>query len=285
MIGDWVRQKHSGLLLQVSEIVPPYIFARQGGQFVEDDIDPIPLTPEILVSNGFVLVDEKDKFYRWEYGDEAWVNADFKAEEPWACVTNTCYHSAPYCLYLHQLQHALLLCGIVKELKPMSGDSPVASRQSEDEVYKDVFGFDLSVWKEVPSAEYIAKLMNTLTLPGIYDTEIKVESARLADYGLEEPEPGYWDSLPERVPLSVWSAKELEKLLPPFINWMSDKPMRLHIYQAKNEEYIVGYENNDDAREYRDEVLANALAKMTLAILENPDLRKQYEDYYNKAKM
>lgn len=286
MIGDWVRQKHSGLLLQVSEIVPPYIRAKgEGGQFEEDTIDPIPLTPEILVGNGFVLVDEKDKFYRWEYGDEAWVNADFKAKEPWACVTNTCYHSAPYCPYLHQLQHALLLCGIVKELKPMSGDSPVTSGQSEDEVYKDVFGFDFSVWKEVPSAEYIAKLMNTLTLPGIYDTEIKVESARLAEYGLEEPEPGYWDSLPERVPLSVWSAKELEKLLPPFINWMSDKPMRLHIYQAKNEEYIVGYENNDDAREYRDEVLANALAKMTLAILENPDLRKQYEDYYNKAKM
>lgn len=129
MIGDWVRQKHSGLLLQVSEIVPPFIFARQGGQFVEDDIDPIPLTPEILVGNGFVLVDEKDKFYRWEYGDEAWVNADFKAKEPWACVTNTCYHSAPYCPYLHQLQHALLLCGIVKELKPMSGDSPVTSLQ------------------------------------------------------------------------------------------------------------------------------------------------------------
>lgn len=123
MIGDWVRQKHSGLLLQVSEIVPPYIFARQGGQFVEDTIDPIPLTPEILVGNGFVLVDEKDKMYRWDYGEGVYVNADFKSEEPWACVVNTCYQSIPYCPYLHQLQRALLSCGILKELKPGSAQA------------------------------------------------------------------------------------------------------------------------------------------------------------------
>ena len=72
-------------------------------------------------------VDEKDKMYRCEYGDAVRVNADFKAEEPWVCVVNTCYHSAPYCPYLHQLQHALLSCGIVKELKPdMPGDCPLA---------------------------------------------------------------------------------------------------------------------------------------------------------------
>lgn len=286
MIGDWVRQKHSGLLLQVSEIVPPYIRAKgEDGQFKESTIEPIPLTPEILVGNGFVLFNGREKMYRWKYDNEVWVTADFKSDVPWVSVVNTCFQSIPYCPYLHQLQHALLLCGIVKELKPMSGDSPVTSGQSEDEVYKDVFGFDLSVRKEVPSMELIAKMMKAGLTSNTTDTEIEVESARLTEYGLYEPHPGYWDTLPERVPLAVWSAKELEKMLPPFINWMSDKPMHLHIYQAKNEEYIVGYENNDDAREYRDEVLANALAKMTLAILENPDLRKQYEDYYNKSKM
>ena len=124
MIGDWVRQKYSGLLLQVSEIVPPYIRAKgEDGQFEESTIEPIPLTPEILVCNGFVLVDEKDKMYRWDYGEGVYVNADFKSEEPWASVVNTCYQSIPWCPYLHQLQHALLSCGIVKELKPLPGDS------------------------------------------------------------------------------------------------------------------------------------------------------------------
>ena len=179
----------------------------------------------------------------------------------------------------------------------MSGDSPVTSGQSEDEVYKEVFGFDLSVWKEVPSMELIAKLMKAGLTSNTTDTEMEVESARLTEYGLNEPYPGYWDTLPERVPLAVWSAKELEKMLPPNLDWLH-KTMRLNIYQAENGEYVVAYKDivrnpNDEIKEHRDEVqanardevLADALAKMTLAILENPDLRKQYEDYYNKAKM
>lgn len=289
MIGDWVRQKYGGVLLQVSEIVPPYIRAKgEEGQFEENTIEPIPLTPEILISNGFVLIDGKEKMYRWQYDETAWVTVDFKAEEPWAAVVNTCYQSFPYCLYLHQLQHTLLLCGILKELKPVPGGSPLTSRQSEDEMYQETFGFDLSVWKEVPSMELIAKLMKTLTLPGIYDTEIEVESARLTEYGLDEPYPGYWDTLPERVPLAVWSAKELEKMLPPFLDWVY-KSMRLNIYQAENGEYVVAYKNivhnpNDEIKECRDEVLANALAKMTLTILDTPELRKQYEDYYDRIK-
>ena len=54
MIGDRIRQKESGLLLQVSEIRPPYIIAvGEYGQFHENSIEPIQLTPEILVANGF----------------------------------------------------------------------------------------------------------------------------------------------------------------------------------------------------------------------------------------
>ena len=42
MIGDLVRQKHSGLKLQVSEIRPPYILAEcEDGQFHEDTIETL----------------------------------------------------------------------------------------------------------------------------------------------------------------------------------------------------------------------------------------------------
>ena len=289
MIGDWVRQKYGGVLLQVSEIVPPYIRAKgEEGQFEENTIEPIPLTPEILISNGFVLINGKEKMYRWVYDETAWVTVDFKAEEPWAAVVNTCYQSFPYCPYLHQLQHALPSCRILKELKPVPGGSPVASGQSEDEMYQEAFGFDLSVWLEVPSPELIAKLINAGLAVGTTDTEIGIQPTLLAKCGLTENASEYMlNESPHKTPLlQTWTAKQLERMLPPFFLCPPDDSLRLLIYQAENDEkYYVSYENYSTKHDYRDEVLANALAKMTLAILEDPDLRKQYEYYYDKSKM
>ena len=54
MIGDWVKQKHSGLLLKVCAIEPPYVRADgEGGQFHEDTIEPISVTEEMLKANGY----------------------------------------------------------------------------------------------------------------------------------------------------------------------------------------------------------------------------------------
>ena len=54
MIGDWVKQKHGGLLLKVCAIEPPYVRAEgEGGQFHEDMIEPINPTPELMRLNGF----------------------------------------------------------------------------------------------------------------------------------------------------------------------------------------------------------------------------------------
>lgn len=55
MIGDRIRQNESGLLLQVSNIQPPYITAvGEDGQFHENSIEPIPLNHETLEANGFM---------------------------------------------------------------------------------------------------------------------------------------------------------------------------------------------------------------------------------------
>lgn len=54
MIGDCVKQKHSGLLLKVCAIDPPYVRADgEGGQFHEDTIEPIRITEGMLVRWGF----------------------------------------------------------------------------------------------------------------------------------------------------------------------------------------------------------------------------------------
>ena len=84
-----------------------------------DEIEPIPLTPEILEKNGFVLIDDEDKMYRLNLAEDesVCVTADFKCEEPFVHVRNTCYQATPYCRYVHQLQHALRLCGIERKIE------------------------------------------------------------------------------------------------------------------------------------------------------------------------
>ena len=84
-----------------------------------DEIEPIPLTEAILEKNGFVLIDEKEKMYRLNLAEDesVCVTADFKCEEPFVHVRNTCYQATPYCRYVHQLQHALRLCGIEMKIE------------------------------------------------------------------------------------------------------------------------------------------------------------------------
>jgi hypothetical protein len=74
---------------------------------------PIPLVPEILEKNGFK---EYNGLYRLDIAKGVFVNADFESKEPFVSVNNTCYFVTPICWYLHQLQHALRLCGIEKEI-------------------------------------------------------------------------------------------------------------------------------------------------------------------------
>lgn len=116
MIGDWVAQKHGGLLLNVSEVRPPYIIADgEDGQFHEDTLEPIPLTEEILLANGFyyernigyvyeddeyeVIVDLWNNSYRILYNRDVMMNIQ--------CFSN---------VFVHELQHALRHCDVDKEI-------------------------------------------------------------------------------------------------------------------------------------------------------------------------
>ncbi len=120
-IGDWVRISHLNKVGRVYRIDRANgkgngFVAVIDGDFDEDCIEPIPLTAEILEKNGFVLIDEKDKYYRWEYAEGVYVNANFKSEEPWVEISDKGYYAAPECRFVHQFQHALRLCGIKKEM-------------------------------------------------------------------------------------------------------------------------------------------------------------------------
>lgn len=113
-VGDWVRYRDREW--QVCSI---YQFTGEVGLFRKDsqicesieDIDPIPITPEILETNRWERNDEDE--YMEYYGDPtsniAHTKGTFHYRVNSPEVSVVCY-------FVHQLQHALRLAGVDKEI-------------------------------------------------------------------------------------------------------------------------------------------------------------------------
>lgn len=128
MVGDLVRQKHSGRVLRVSSFDPPYIReANELGQYKEDTIEPIPLTAEILEKNGWKMCksnvwrrikigcDEININLGENYTQIEHLNMIYNPEDN-AEVNYSSDFEYPRAIYVHELQHALRMCGIEKEV-------------------------------------------------------------------------------------------------------------------------------------------------------------------------
>lgn len=84
-----------------------------------DVIEPIPITPEILEKNGFTMNTKAKSKKAWQISDNelyvSWwngrLNTYYKPE-----VTKSMNHINTDCVYVHELQHVLKLCGIEKEI-------------------------------------------------------------------------------------------------------------------------------------------------------------------------
>jgi hypothetical protein len=125
MIGDWVWYNNQPYQIRQlgiygvdrdGEDYPAVCIGKPNGVGLivgKNEVEPIPLTTEILEKNGFK---EYDGLYRLDITEGTFVNVDFKSKEPFVSIHNTCYRATPICRYLHQLQHALRLCGIEKEM-------------------------------------------------------------------------------------------------------------------------------------------------------------------------
>lgn len=121
MIGDYVSQKESNLILKVSKVNPPYIEAEgEGGQFHENTLRAIPLTTEILETNGFFINQDKDEsWYEIKIGEFGIIGITrFEDTVDWIIGytdgTNLIEHLEVE--YVHELQHALRLLRIEKEI-------------------------------------------------------------------------------------------------------------------------------------------------------------------------
>lgn len=123
MIGDWILVNDIPIQIQAIDVIDNEIMADDElyvlvGDKVhsEDEIDPISLTPEILEKNGFN--DDGEGVYG---NDDSYLIPTYRGVDAGTWET----HIEPTegigdfsgkLRYVHELQHALRLCGINKEM-------------------------------------------------------------------------------------------------------------------------------------------------------------------------
>lgn len=116
MLGDWVYGLHpdgsryaNPFRISAVDIYPlnrsPRIVTIGGYGFQEEHLEPIPLTSEILEKNGFKDIDKGENCDGF---DIYWRN-----ENDGYSINTQDLHLH----YVHELQHALRLCGIKKEIE------------------------------------------------------------------------------------------------------------------------------------------------------------------------
>ena len=125
MVGDWVRPTRlnkPARIEEVSRLLNRVIVITADGYESAHilECNPIPLTPEILEKNGFDFIknDNTKSVWNgwWIYEGLELATACLDKEGNWPCFINI-YDSNIECEYVYQLQHALRLCGIEKEIE------------------------------------------------------------------------------------------------------------------------------------------------------------------------
>lgn len=107
MVGDWVNSDFG--IFQIREIFDDCVRDDRGNDYEFDCIHPILLTSDILKSNGFAF-DEIDGSYR-HTDSGLWIGGRY---EPFGCMISNIYVELNY---VHELQHAMRVCGVEKEIE------------------------------------------------------------------------------------------------------------------------------------------------------------------------
>lgn len=126
MIGDWVEFHQSdgqGFYAQVEALNDDGTFS-ESGFYADKDVSPIPLTEEILNRNCKNILRWKGKGYEWTWynEDDGYIELSSRAEGE-TCKDGffVSANGGEYRLftihYVHELQHALRLCGFEKDIE------------------------------------------------------------------------------------------------------------------------------------------------------------------------
>ena len=121
MINDWVVYEgdtncDNPIKIEGMDIATNSLITSDREDVGFDGIEPIPLTAEVLGKNGFGdSFASNEKIFGCE-DFEIWI--DFKEQGYWACIKNKVsdLYFEGNKRYVHELQHALKLCGITYEI-------------------------------------------------------------------------------------------------------------------------------------------------------------------------
>lgn len=130
VIGDWVYNVHNKKPEQVQEIREELIMLEYNDLYDYDEIEPIPLTAEILEKNGFIYYNYGHNYYGWKIDDDERFVIEKSYKNLYQIDGDNSFHIGivsddresyfldTFCTisYVHELQHALRLCGIDKEI-------------------------------------------------------------------------------------------------------------------------------------------------------------------------
>jgi len=126
MIGDWVYNTCNRQPEQVCEIREHMVMLAYNDLYDYDEIEPIPLSAEILEQNGFVTKDKPDgwpgyRSYKYSEGSTGIIFHLYHdtGKYKWSGKCEISLNAPPYWIrfeYLHELQHILKICGIDKEI-------------------------------------------------------------------------------------------------------------------------------------------------------------------------
>ena len=115
MIDDWVYNTHNRQNEQVVEIGSVLVTLAYNDLYEYDEIEPIPLTDEILEQNGFYR--ERNIGYVYEGGEyevivDLWNNSYRILHNRDVMMNIQCFSN----VFVHELQHALRHCDVDKEI-------------------------------------------------------------------------------------------------------------------------------------------------------------------------
>ena len=120
MVGDWCCDHH-GFPMQITNVGDDYAYACEGNEerpwiFGDDEgyePQPIPLTPEILEKNGFVFDCDFWTIANPRYNNVRMVRYCSIDEDATDAFLGHWAFDENYAIdYVHELQHALRLCGL-----------------------------------------------------------------------------------------------------------------------------------------------------------------------------
>ena len=131
MVGDWFRFRYTTIsnrevvhTFRISQIENQlgqyYVWGDGFGRMCHpENLEPIPLTPKILGKNGFTRPNDRVRYFT-ESTDYYDVDIHEITDSIWCFEYQNCEAHFPPCLILiahvHELQHALRLCGISKDI-------------------------------------------------------------------------------------------------------------------------------------------------------------------------